>query len=477
MSPFFVAFFSARIFVSSIKSREQHPVEILFMLQYNDSYSVNFLELVPEHSIIYLQMALGFINVGPQGGGGQRKRKTPRGPRRMSVRKPLPGRVERSLYLPPPSPYANADYSPGPASPYAEYYTQNEYSRTHDNAPVTAHYQLIYPEPPLVRERVKLIAPGGREEHREHQRYPRAASYRQDNRRSQDIARGQPPQQPTRRREEPRRRSPNPPKKKIAPYYEIKVLGVGGQGECHLVERRSDGKRFVRKVSHTYSKTSRGQPLEARILQEILGHHKRSIKLIEYAIVEDYLITIYDFYPGGDLLSCLPYRNQKQSESFVWWIFLQLADVLAYLHEGFDYKDPYSAPRDWQPVIHCDIKPENVFLREHPRDNPYPNVVLGDFGFATLHSGKNVKGTSPYFSPELEETGNTKASDIWALGATIHELVHGYVPQDIHPDPLPKSFSSNLDKIVRTCLTKNPSYRTSARELVQKINKEYDRRP
>ena len=420
-------------------------------------------------------MALGFIKVGAQGGGGQERTESPRNPRRKTVRKPSHDRVERGLYSPPPTlPSVYTDHLPGPALPYTEDYAQHGYPRIYEKVPVEAHYEVIYP--PLVRQRVVTIAPKGQGEHHKHQQHPKNASYQPRYRESLDIIREKPPPRRPRRREEPHRRSPSPPKKNIASYREIKVLGSGGQGECHLVERRSDGRKFVRKVSHTFPITSNEQPLEARILQEVLGQHKRSIKLIEYAVAEDYLITVYDFYPGGDLLSCLPNKNARQSESFVWCIFFQLADVLAYLHEGFDYKNPFSAPRDWQPVIHCDIKPENVFLREHSRDNPYPNVVLGDFGLATLHSGKRCWGTGPYYSPELEITGNTKASDVWALGATIHELVHGYVPKDRVPDPLPKSFSSNLDKIVRTCLIKDPSYRISARELVQRIYKEYDKR-
>ena len=407
-------------------------------------------------------MALGFIAVGPQGGYGLERKKTLRKSRRNIVRKPSHHRVERGLYpTPAPSPYAYADYLPGPALPYAEDYARN------------AHYEVIYPKPPPVRQRVDSFAPRAQGRHPRHQQDSRAAPYQPNYRRSQDIAKGQPPPRRPRRRDEPRRRSPSPPRKGIASYREIKVLGSGGQGECHLVERRSDGRKLVQKVSHTFLKTSSGQPLEARILQEVLGQHKRAIKLIEYAVTKHNLITIYDFYPGGDLVSCLPHRVKRQSESFVWCIFFQLADVLAYLHEGFDYKDPFSAPRDWRPVIHCDIKPDNIFLREHPHDNPYPNVVLGDFGYATLHSGKDYSGTTSYYSPEFEITGNTKASDVWALGATVHELVHGYVPKNRVPDPLPKSFSSNLDRIVRSCLIKDPSYRISARELVQKIYKEY----
>ena len=410
-------------------------------------------------------MALGFIKVGPQGDGGLERKEYRRRPKGKTVRKSSQETVERGLYFPPPpSPYAYANYLPGPALPYKEDYAQH------------ARYEVIYPELPPVRKRVQSIAPRGRGEHPKQLQHHKAASCRPKYRRSLDRIREQPPPQRPRRCEEPRRRSPNPLEKHIASYREIKPLGTGGQGECHIMERRSDGRKFVRKVSHTFPITSSGQPLEARILQEVLGQHKRAIKLVEYAVAEDYLITIYDFYPGGDLLPCLPRRNERQSESFVWCIFFQLADVLAYLHEGFDYKNPFKAPLNWQPVIHCDIKPENVFLREHPRDNPYPNVVLGDFGLATLYPGKHCSGTDIYHSPELEKTGNTKASDVWALGATIHELVHGYVPEKRGPDPLPKSFSSSLDKIVRSCLIKDPSYRVSARELVQKIYREYDKR-
>ena len=417
-------------------------------------------------------MVLGFIKVGVQGGGHQERREPHREHRRKTARKPA--------------------YS------YAENYARNDYPRTYDNAPVRAHYEVIAPKPargrerkesiapggrrdypgtyyhyepvrpyyeviapkPLpVREKVASIAPRGRREQPKHQQTPKAASYQQHHGRGQGKARGKsPPRHPG-----------------IASYREIKVLGEGGQGECHLVERRSDGRKFVRKVSHTFMQKSSGKPVEAYILQDVLSQHERSIKLIEYTIALDSLVAIYEFYPGGDLTSYLPKGYERLSERFVWWIFVQLADILAYLHEGFDHKNPSRAPREWKPVIHCDIKPDNVFLREQPRDTAYPNVVLGDFGFATLKSGKYCSGTKSYYSPEIEETGNTTCSDVWALGATIHELVHGYAPDDRIPDPLPGSFSSNLNSVVSSCLESDHYYRISARQLVQRVYKEYGR--
>ena len=389
-------------------------------------------------------MALGYIRVGTQGGGPLERNERQYGCPKMIDIPPRKAHYQEMYPKPPPA-RNMAELMAQDRARYKEMYPKQPPARrrVESMAPGRAHYQEKYPKPAPVQKRVESIAPRGRGEHPKHQKHHKAASCQPKYRGNVDRPREQPPAQRPRRREEPRRRSPSPPRKytvpkrTVASYREIKALGEGGQGECHLVERRSDGKKFVRKVSHTFP-------------------------------------IINEFYAGGDLVSWLPSEYERPSEAFVWCIFFQLADVLSYLHEGFDYKNPYSTPLDWRPVIHCDIKPENVFLREIRRENPYPSIVLGDFGLATLYPGTTYGGTRPYQSPELDKTGNTKASDVWALGATIHELVHGYTP-DRHrgADPLPNSFSSCLDKTVRACLNKDPFCRISARELVRRINRDY----
>ena len=453
----------------------------------------------PKQSIISLEMVLGFIKVGVQGGGGggQERRAEPQ--RRNTVRA---DDYTRKDY---PRTYDNvpvrAHYEViAPKLPRERKESMvprghREHRRVYDDKPVRAHYEVIAPKYPPVRERdlpaaprgvrehvrkapvsahrqvflpaptplperVASVAPRGRREQPKHHQTTKATSYHPNHRRGHEAPKHH-----------------HEPNKSIASSYrEIKVLGEGGQGECHLMERRSDGKKYVRKISHTFMKNkSTGKPTEAYILQDVLREHERSIKLIEYTIASDSLIAIYDFYPGGDLTSYLPERRGRPSERFVWWIFVQLADVLAYLHEGFDHKNPSRAPLDWQPVIHCDIKPDNVFLRDLPHSTSYPNIVLGDFGFATLKPGRYCSGTKAYYSPEIEETGNTKGSDVWALGATIHELVLGYAPEGRRGDALPRGYSDGLDEVVGACLRRDPSCRISARGLVQRVYKEYER--
>ena len=323
---------------------------------------------------------------------------------------------------------------------------------------VTRGPRVVSIAPRVVARAPKVVSIAPREQQHRGHRAPIRETHRQ------------PPPRPTRRYEEPPRRPLDEPGLHVwTSYREIRHLGTGGQGECYLVERISDGKKFVRKVSHSFAKRG-GKPLEVRILNDVLGPQQRTIKLVEYAMLGKELITIYDFYPGGDLVSHIPEPGVKQSERFIWWIFLQLADVVAYLHQGYDYKHPNRYIRDWKTVIHCDIKPDNIFLREHSKDTLFPAMVLGDFGIATLAPGEHNGGTTRYLSPEYKNSGNTKKSDIWALGATIHEMIHGFPPEDWRPESLPNSFSDELDQLMMACLRKDPRKRISSRQLIHAVS-------
>ncbi|MGI8334854.1 protein kinase domain-containing protein [Actinomadura scrupuli] len=80
-------------------------------------------------------------------------------------------------------------------------------------------------------------------------------------------------------------------------------------------------------------------------------------------------------------------------------------------------------------VLHRDVKPANVFLRDDGR------AVLTDFGIATLEGDVSLTrtgaliGTPAYMAPEHArgETGGPPA-DLWSLGATLYALVEGRTP-------------------------------------------------
>jgi serine/threonine-protein kinase len=80
-------------------------------------------------------------------------------------------------------------------------------------------------------------------------------------------------------------------------------------------------------------------------------------------------------------------------------------------------------------LIHSDVNPSNVFFSGEG------DVKLGDFGVASsthmdIGPGQGVTaGKLSYLSPEQTRgEALTPASDLWAVGVMLHEVVVGYHP-------------------------------------------------
>lgn len=131
-------------------------------------------------------------------------------------------------------------------------------------------------------------------------------------------------------------------------------------------------------------------------------------------------------------------------------------------------------------VWHLDLKPENVlFFAPH-------KIKIGDFGLArtSRHSPQQepVVGTPGYMAPEQFEGRHGPASDLWALGAIIHEMLTGracFAGQsvaDVHsamqagPPPLPPEVDLRLARLVGDLLQYSAARRpASADEVAQAL--------
>ncbi|KAF5225226.1 hypothetical protein ECC02_001772 [Trypanosoma cruzi] len=143
----------------------------------------------------------------------------------------------------------------------------------------------------------------------------------------------------------------------------------------------------------------------------------------------------------------------------------ELLCALAYLHS--------------RSILHRDIKTSNIFItgKNH--------VKLGDFGVCTVLTSTSVAarsmiGTPLYFSPEVcEEEPYDQRSDVWSLGVVFYEMctlrrpfeaehLPGLIRQILTKEVAP--FNTGLDtrfeEIVRGMLSKNPSDRPTAQELI-----------
>lgn len=142
-----------------------------------------------------------------------------------------------------------------------------------------------------------------------------------------------------------------------------------------------------------------------------------------------------------------------------------------------------------QGIIHRDIKPDNVLLREDGR------AVLTDFGIARAVSGYAAStghnmtiGTPQYLSPEQAQGRELdQRVDFYALGVTLYKAVIGEVPFNaadwfelarMHvEDPPPSlrkkvpSISKRFERVVIKCLAKHPDDRyPSAVELLADLD-------
>ncbi|MDD7733168.1 MAG: Stk1 family PASTA domain-containing Ser/Thr kinase [Firmicutes bacterium] len=135
-------------------------------------------------------------------------------------------------------------------------------------------------------------------------------------------------------------------------------------------------------------------------------------------------------------------------------------------------------------LVHRDIKPANILIMKSG------DIKVADFGIARISSASTVTytnsilGTVHYISPEQAKGRFTDfKSDIYSLGVVMYEMATGQVPFDadnsvgiaikhIQESPVPPidlnpDLSPALNRIILTCMEKNPEDRyASASDLV-----------
>jgi tetratricopeptide (TPR) repeat protein/tRNA A-37 threonylcarbamoyl transferase component Bud32 len=144
-------------------------------------------------------------------------------------------------------------------------------------------------------------------------------------------------------------------------------------------------------------------------------------------------------------------------------------------------------------IVHRDFKPQNVVLVPTP-DQQQHRVVVTDFGLAvhaessaeaSFSTGPGLLGTLAYMSPEqIEGRQATAASDIYALGLVVYEMVTGDRPfqgdtpmsaavkrlsePPIPPQKLKPGISHVWESVILRCLERDPAKRFASVDDVAK---------
>ena len=142
--------------------------------------------------------------------------------------------------------------------------------------------------------------------------------------------------------------------------------------------------------------------------------HPNVVAVYDWGSEDDTYYMVMEYVPGTDLRDVLVTRGAIPVEQAV-EVVIGVCDALTAAHEGS--------------LVHRDVKPENVLIARSG------TVKVADFGIAavadidrTAPSGA-IPGTLRYLSPE-QASGQeaTFASDLWAAGAVLAELVTGTPP-------------------------------------------------
>jgi len=195
--------------------------------------------------------------------------------------------------------------------------------------------------------------------------------------------------------------------------------------------------------------------------------HKNLLTALHYDTCDRKPYLVLPYCQNGSVQK----RMGLFGESDIWKFLHDIASGLNFLHS----MNP--------PVIHQDIKPDNVL------QNDNGDYTLTDFGVSShcksvlrrsVSEAYASAGTMAYMAPErFGEHGNTPimASDIYSLAATAFELLTGDAPFGNNGGLLQKKgadipqlgekYSKDLRKVLNQCLNADPWNRPTAAELEQ----------
>jgi serine/threonine protein kinase len=197
-------------------------------------------------------------------------------------------------------------------------------------------------------------------------------------------------------------------------------------------------------------------------------HHSGLIPLLDSNAKEQWIVT--EYFSNGSLEHHLASFQGKAYESLK--AFRSLVDTVAYLHE--------------QNVVHRDIKPQNIYVREDGQ------LVLGDFGIVFVSEGNDrltITGerVGPRdYMPQWGDLGvrleNVHTSfDVYMLGKLLWCMVAGKskLPREYQHRPqfdLALLFAEDprmslLNALIDKCVVEEPELcLPNAKELLAEVN-------
>ena len=292
------------------------------------------------------------------------------------------------------------------------------------------------------------------------------------------------------------------PGPRLGPYRILREIGRGGMSRVYLAER-VDGtftRRVAVKVMRSFGSADTSAERRFAAERQLLASfdHPDIARVFDGGVTDDgrpYLVM--EHIAGEPLTDACDAAGLGLEDRLR--LFVRVCGAVHYAHQRL--------------VVHRDLKPSNVLL------DPEGPVKLLDFGIAKILAGGggaellpvtrtgHLLLTPEYAAPEqLRGEEVTTATDVYALGVMLYELLTGRRPHDLSgltpsrveravgdaepPRPSeraratperpwsPGRLAGDLDTVVLQALAKDPADRyASARELAGEIESFLEGRP
>ena len=255
---------------------------------------------------------------------------------------------------------------------------------------------------------------------------------------------------------------------RIGTYEVLELLGRGGMAEVYKGRHPRLERTVAIKILSTglAAETDFRQRFEREAQAVAALRHPNIVQVFDFGDVEGTYYMVMEFIDGIDLACHLRESGRIELEQMR-PLLRDLADALDYAHtEG---------------VVHRDVKPSNVMLRDEKRGS---RAILTDFGIAKIRASDTgatktgmVMGTLDYMAPEQIQ-GARKVdgrADVYALGVMVYQMLVGGLPfhgdnpgaimlahlQQPAPDPriLMPDLPDDVAAAILRALVKNPDER------------------
>lgn len=278
----------------------------------------------------------------------------------------------------------------------------------------------------------------------------------------------------------------------VGAFRVVRLIGRGGMGEVYLAERSTGFAQRVALKMLRPEAVARAQQFESERALLASLEHPGIARLIDGGMADDGRAYMAMEYVEGEDIGRWCARHRASADERL-RLFLDLCEAVSYAHARL--------------VVHRDIKLANILIDGEGR------VRLLDFGIAqlvdeTIDRTMTLAMLTPdYAAPEqLRNLRPTVATDVYALGAVLYELLTGTGPwrggagavssllrRALHDDPIapsrlarekgespvpPQRIAGDLDAIVLKAMRNDPADRyASVADLAEDVRRHRDLRP